>query len=111
MNADGHIPAGIVFEYPGSITDPVLRLVGANSDVECGRCAVVGTSSGFKFSSLYSDSYVTDSEGNSLLNGVNPGQDPFFRLPLEEPCNLILTAASNLSLSATAKIYYFYRSV
>ena len=111
INADGHIPAGIVFEYPGSVTDPTLKLVGANSDKELGKCAVVGTSTGFKFSSLYSDSYVTDSSGNSLLNGVSPGKDPFFRLPLDEPCNLILTAASQLTLNATAKIYYFFRSV
>lgn len=111
LTPSGHINAAMVFDYPGQIENPSLTLVGVNSGNEIGRCDVSGISNGLFFSSLYSDSYVKDSQGNSLLNGVTPGHDPFFRLPLDEPCVLTLTADSLLSESAKVKVYYFFRSV
>lgn len=111
LDPDGHMDAALVFSYPGYIEDPVLVLKGANSNAEYGRCEVDANSTGFNYSSLYSDSYIKDNSGNSLLNGVSPGYSPFFRLPLTEPCILTLTAASTLTANASVDVYYFYRSV
>lgn len=111
LNPSGHLDAALVFTYPGAIENPTLTLRGVNTGTLYGQCDVTANVTGFQFSSLYSDSYIKDGSGNSLLNGVTPGYDPFFRLPLEEPCVLTLTADSTLIESATVKTYYFYRSV
>lgn len=107
----GHMDAALVFSYPGYIEDPVLTLVGVNTGTEYGRCEVDANSVGFNYSSLYSDSYIRDNDGNSLLNGVSPNHTPFFRLPMTEPCVFTLSAASQLTESSKISVYYFYRSV
>lgn len=108
---NGHIDASIVFTYPGAIENPVLTLRGSNTNMLYGQCEVIANVTGFEFSSLYSDSYIIDSSGNSLLNGVSPDYNPFFHMPLHEPCILTLTADNVLSETASVKTYYFYRSV
>ena len=107
----GDQPASLVFEFSGAATNPVLTLTGVNSETEYGRCAVTGTVTGLRYSSQYLDSYVTDGGGSDLMDDVSPGYDPFFRVPLSEPCVLRLQASGELSGSATVSVNYFYRSV
>ena len=111
LNPAGHIDAAIVFIYPGTIENPVLTLIGVNTNKEYGRCEIEAICNGVQYSSLYSDSYIKDNSGNSLLNGVSPGYSPYFRLPIKEPCILTLSADSTITETSSVKVYYFYRSV
>lgn len=107
----GDQPASLVFTFSGEAENPTLTLTGADSGTVYGCCAVTGSVTGFVFSSQWLDSYVRDGSGNDLLDGVSPGADPFFRVPVSEPCVLSFEAVNELSGSATVAVNYFYRSV
>ena len=107
----GHIPAAIKFDYTGSATNLELTLTGENSEKVYGKCKVTGEINGFSFSSVPYDSYVLEGDGDELYDMLDPGVDPYIRLPLDEPCIVSLAASNNLTGSATASVYYFYRSV
>ena len=107
----GMIPASLSFSFSGAATDPILTLTGQNTNTEYGRCAITGEITGLEFSSLYTDSYVRDGSGADLMDDVDPAYDPFFRVPLTEPCILRLQASNTLAGSASVSVNYFYRSV
>lgn len=107
----GHIPAAIKFDYTGSATNLQLTLTGENSGTVYGECKVTGEINGFSFSSVPYDAYVREGDGDEIYDLLNPGVDPYIRLPLTEPCTVALAASNNLTGSASASVYYFYRSV
>ena len=107
----GDEAASIVFNYDGEAVHPILTLTGSDSGTEYGRCEVDNTVNGIRFSSQYMDSYITDADGNDLTNYVSPGHDPFFRIPITEPCVLRLDDNVELTGSASVSVNYFYRSV
>lgn len=111
ITASGDEAASVVFEYNGEAVSPVLTLIGSDSEKEYGRCAIDATVNGIRFSSQYLDSYIRDADGNDLTNDVSPGHDPFFRVPITEPCIFRLDDNGELTGSASVSINYFYRSV
>lgn len=111
ISPEGDEAASIVFVYDGEAVSPVLTLTGSDSETEYGRCAVDDTVDGLRFSSQYLDSYITDGNGNDLSNDVSPDHDPFFRVPITEPCILRLDDNGELTGTASVSVNYFYRSV
>lgn len=107
----GDQPASLVFTFDGAAAGPVLTLTGVNSGTEYGRCAVDAEVTGLRFSTKYLDSYVTDGAGADLIDDVSPGHDPFFRVPMTEPCVLRLSASAALTGSAQVAVNYYFRSV
>lgn len=111
LTPSGHLPAAITLEYTGAITNPVIVLEGKSSGKEYGRCAVnKAASSSLSFSSLYADSYCMV-DGDDASDYISPAYDPFFHLPLTEPCVLKILSSASFSGTAEASIYYYYRSV
>lgn len=107
----GHLPAAITLNYTGAVTNPILVLEGKTSGIEYGRCEInKEVYDSFVFSSLYADSYV-DVDGADAANYISPEYDPFFHLPLTEPCVLKILSVSAFTGTAEASIYYYYRSV
>lgn len=109
--SSGHLDAALRFDYSGEAENPVLTITGINSGIEYGRCAVSGTVNGLSFSSVPYDKYVRDGNGNSLYDNLTPGVDPYVRIPIGDPCTLDLVASNELTGSASASVYYYYRSV
>ena len=111
LSPSGHIPAAITLDYTGAIVNPSISLVGKVSGTEYGKCQINKTaSSSVSFSSLYSDSYCLV-DGTDASDYISPATDPFFHLPLGEPCVLKILSNSAFTGTATASIYYYYRSV
>ena len=111
LTPSGHLPAAITLNYTGAVVNPILVLEGESSGTEYGRCQInVSASSSVDFSSLYADSYVMV-DGADASDYVSPAYDPFFHLPLDEPCILKILSGSAMTGTAEASVYYYYRSV
>lgn len=111
ITPSGDEAASIVFEYDGAAVNPILTLTGSDSETEYGRCAVGKTVDGLRFSSQYLDSYITEEDGTDLMDDVSPGYDPFFRVPVSEPCVLVFDDSGELTGNAKVTVNYYYRSV
>ena len=46
-----------------------------------------------------------------LLSKIDLDGEPFFRLPLTEPCTLTIAAQAAISGAADVEVFYYYRSV
>lgn len=111
LSPAGHIPAAIQMTYTGAVTEPTIVLTGVSTGTEYGRCKInVSASASVVYSSLYSNSFVTV-DGVDASNYISPASDPFFHLPLAEPCNLRILSNAEMTGTAEASIYYYYRSV
>lgn len=107
----GHLPAAITLEYTGAITNPILVLEGKVSGTEYGRCQINATATAsLSFSSLYANSYCLV-DGNDATDAISPAYDPFFHLPVDEPCILKILSGASFNGAAEASVYYYYRSV
>lgn len=122
MSADiakgGHVPAAVKISYTGSILNPRITLKGAASGDTYGVCSLavsLGASDTLEFSTLNQDSYVRIRSATGivtdLLDVVDLSIEPFFRVPLNEPCTLEITADDVFTGTADLQIYYYYRSV
>lgn len=118
IDPSGHIPAAFYLEYHGIAEDPEITLTGLISGTVYGDCKldqqfISGT--GFKLSTAYDESYIKKINLNGseedLLSNVDLSLEPFFKMPLTEPCILRLNDAGALHGELSAKIYYYYRSV
>lgn len=114
----GHLPGAFYFEYHGTAESPIITLTGIISGTEYGNCSInksFANNTGFKLSTAYEDSYVTKILANGseedLLSDVDLSLEPFFKMPLTEPCIVKLEDAGALNGTLTAKINYYYRSV
>ena len=67
------------------------------------------------FSTDYLDSYVrklsASGVATDLLSKIDLDGEPFFRLPLTEPCTLTIAAQAAISGAADVEVFYYYRSV
>lgn len=109
VQANGHLPSAIVFEFDGEIVNPVLKLTDENGSV-LGECALTASVSGLTVSTLYRDSYVR-SGGTDLLSSLDiTKEEPFFHIPLGIPCTISITASSATG-EARVSVYDYYRSV
>lgn len=122
MSADiakgGHVPAAIRLSYTGSILNPRISLIGAQTGKTYGICSIgaqLGKSDTLEFSTLQRDSYARMRTANGavvdLLDELDLSAEPFFRIPLSEPCTLEISADGAFSGTADLQIYYYYRSV
>lgn len=116
--AGGHIATAFELRYTGQLVNPVVRLVGAQSGNEYGRCALAATIADGEtliYSTQYDDARVQKLNGYGvlvdLLGAADLAYDPFPRAPVTETCTLILTSDTALSRSAAVTIYYYYRTV
>lgn len=122
MSADvakgGHVPAAIRMNYTGAILNPRISLIGAQTGKTYGICRIgvqLGSSDTLEFSTLQRDSYARMRTANGavvdLLDELDLSAEPFFRIPLSEPCTLEISADGAFSGTADLQIYYYYRSV
>ena len=113
----GHMPAAIHFSFSGEVNNPVLTLRGSDSRKEYGVCTIsesFRTGDTLEFSTAEQDSYVKkiDKDGTvtDLLDKIDITTNPFFRVPLNEPCEVSISAESIYG-DATMTLYIYYRGV
>lgn len=118
ITAKGHVPAALLVEYTGVAVDPVISLTGIVSGKVYGECRISGeleATDKLVLSTEYRDSYIkkisADGTETDLLDAIDITAEPFFRVPLEEPCELSFTADSILSGTAAAQAFFYYGSV
>ena len=114
----GHIPAAIELSYQGNVINPSIRLVGRTSGNVYGVCSIsetFGAADILKFSTRYRNAYVRkvypDGREKDLLDNVNLTSNPFFRIPVNEPCDISIESDTGASGRADLWIYYYFRSV
>lgn len=114
----GHIPGALDISYSGGIVNPRIRLSGNVSGHTYGVCAIAATfeqSDTLHFSSRYERSFVSKIEAGGgetdLLDYLDLTAEPFFHIPVDEPCTLSIEADSLIPGKATVQIYYYFRSV
>lgn len=117
ITAQGHIPSAVKVTFKGQVINPVFELRGSVTRKIHGRCAITATFSSdetLEFSTEEQNSYVkkikASGEEIDLLDQIDITQNPFFRVPLTEPCELTLSGDSILG-KATMLLYVYYRGV
>lgn len=114
----GHIPGSLDLIYHGAITNPKIRLTGNISGKTFGVCSVAVTLAAtdrLEVSTRYENSYVKRITAagveTDLLDVLDLSSNPFFHIPVDEPCTLSIEADAIFTGSADLLIYYYYRSV
>lgn len=114
----GHIPAALHMTFRGAVTNPRIRLTGNVSGRTLGLCrlsVVLNDSDTLEYSSRYENSYVqrigADGTKADLLDVLDLSTEPFFHIPVDEPCTLSVEADAPFTGRASLLIYYYYRSV
>ena len=114
----GHIPGAVELNYSGALLNPRIRLVGNVSGKTYGICSVeaeLTATDTLKFSSRYDGASVVkisaDGSQRDLLDVLDLKTEPFFRIPVSEPCSLFLESEMPVTGTAELLIYYYYRSV
>ena len=116
IEATGHIPAAMIIKYTGSASNPAVILTGINGE-ELGKCEIAGTiaeGETLEVSTAYGDSYVIKKTATGvvdLLNEIDIAKNPFFKIPLYQPCTIRLTADDVLDGETEAQMFVYYRSV
>lgn len=118
IEPSGHVPAAVVLRYTGAITNPRVRLVGDETGIVYGICAIntsLNPGQTFELSTRYEDSHVMliDGDGTetSLLGDVNPAYEIYFRCPTTESAVLTLESDNAFSGEATLLVYTYFGSV
>lgn len=118
ISGTGHIPGSLVLKFFGAITNPRVRLTGDVSGKTYGVCsvsAVISAHDVLEFSTRYENAYVKriSPEGaeTDLLDALDLSTQPFFHIPVDEPCTLTIEADASFTGLADMLIYYYYRSV
>lgn len=114
----GHIPGALMLTVRGALVTPSIRLVGNMTGRTYGICSlstVLEEGDTLKFSTLYENAFVrcirADGSEEDLLDNLDLGSNPFFHIPVDEPCALSVESATPFSGRAELLIYYYYRSV
>lgn len=117
VSPSGHMPAAVKITFKGLIINPVFSVMGLASRKVLGECAIegeFGANDTLILSTAEQDSYIIckDSEGNEtdLLDSIDITKNPFFRLPLNEPCEVSISGDSILG-TAEMQVYAYYRGV
>lgn len=118
IHPGGHIPGGMLLRYTGAIVNPRIRLVGNVSGITHGLTSIEATlqsSEILEFSTQYRDSHVykilPDGSVTDLLDNVSLATEPFWHIPINEPCTLSIEADSAFSGTAELLLFYYSRSV
>ena len=114
----GHIPGALSLSVSGALANPRIRLAGDISGKTYGVCSVATVTAEadmLQFSSRYEDSYVrrmkASGEEVDLLDVLDLSSNPFFHIPVNEPCTLTIEADAPFVGQADLLIFYYYRSV
>lgn len=114
----GHIPGALDIAYTGELSNPRIRLAGNISGKTYGVCSVavaLSASDTLRFSTRHERSFVSKiSAGGAetdLLDALDLNGDPFFRVPVDEPCTLSIESDSLITGKAQVLVYYYFRSV
>ena len=114
----GHIPGALEISYSGAIINPRIRLQGNITGKTYGICSVavsLEASDTLKFSSRYEKSYVSKIAAGGaetdLLDKLDLITEPFFHIPVDEPCTLTIESDDIITGKAEVKAFYYYRSV
>lgn len=114
----GHIPGALQLQFRGAVTNPQLRLVGRVSGNVYGICklsVVLASTDSLVYCSRYENSYVkriaADGTETDLLDSLDLSLTPYFHIPVNEPCELLIESDAPFSGQADVQIYYYYRSV
>lgn len=110
----GHTPSAIKLIFEGQVNNPVFTLRGSATRKIYGQCKITGEFSPtdrIEFSTAEQDSYVKkidrfDAE-TDLIDSVDITTNPFFRIPVTEPCEVIISGEDLLgTVSMTQYVYY-----
>lgn len=114
----GHVPGAVLFRYYGEITNPRISLVGNLSGETFGICSVQAAlepGEALELSTVYTDSHLVkiavDGSRIDLQDAIDLATDPYFHVPVNEPCTISMEADSPFSGSAELLVYYYFRSV
>lgn len=114
----GHIPAALDLTFFGEILNPRIRLRGNISGKIYGICSIateLKPSDRLMYSSRYDESYVkkisASGDETDLLDNIDLQTVPFFRIPTDEPCTIMLEADDAFVGHADLLVSYYYRSV
>lgn len=118
ISGAGHVPGALDLTFIGAITNPRIRLTGDVSGKTFGICSVetvLGDTDVLKYSSRYENSYVKKinaaGEETDLLDALDLSLNPFFHIPVNEPCSILLEADGPFTGQAELLVYYYYWSV
>lgn len=118
ISGAGHIPGALELSFYGAIVNPTIRLIGNISGKTYGVCNVavsLGDTDVLKFSTKHENAYIkrvaADGTETDLLDQLELSSNPFFRLPVDEPCDFFVEADAPFTGYAELQIYYYYRSV
>lgn len=114
----GHIPGAIELTYYGAIINPQIRLTGNLSGKTYGICriaVVLNSGDTLKLSTRHDNAYAKriNAAGveTDLLDVLDLSTEPFFHIPIDEPCTVSVEADSQFSGDADLTVYYYFRSV
>lgn len=117
INPVGHVPAAVKLTFAGSVVNPKILLVGVSTGKLLGECDITGVFSvtdKLEFSSMYQNCYVKkirkDNSELDLIDSIDITKECFFRVPLTEPCRLIMQGRG-ISGKIRVEIYSYYRAV
>ena len=117
ITAKGHIPSAVKITFRGQVENPVFTLRGSSTRKVYGQCIITGSfgsTDTIEFSTAEQDSYVKKIDGNGdetdLIDSINITTNPFFRVPLSEPCEVTLSGNSILGRISMLQ-YVYYRGV
>lgn len=118
ISGAGHVPGALEMTYYGAITNPQIRLTGNLSGKTYGVCrveVVLNPGDVLKISTRYENSYVRRISAagveTDLLDALDLSTEPFFHIPIDEPCTVTVEADSAFSGNADLTVYYYFRSV
>lgn len=114
----GHVPGALDLSFYGAIVNPRIRLTGNISGKTYGVCSIDAVFEEFdllQFSTNPRESYVKKVAPGGietdLLDSLDLSTEPFFRIPVDEPCTLTIEADSSVAGTVNLLINYYYRSV
>lgn len=118
ISGAGHIPGALRLTCTGAVSNPEFKLVSILTGKLIGICRVAVTLTEGEqliFSTRYNDSFVRKisaaGEETDLLDALDLSGDPFFHIPVNEPCTFSIESDADIEASAELQIFYYYRSV
>lgn len=118
ISPKGQIEGSIKLRFTGSIINPVITLTGLQTGTVYGEAAITASfdigdtlelmtsRSGAYIQKNAADGTVTD-----LINYINVSNEPFFKIPLSEQTIIEIKSNNEIVGSASAELYYYYRTV
>lgn len=114
----GHVPGSMLLTYRGAILNPRIRLTGNISGKTYGLTAVEASfeaSDTFELSTQYRDSHAfkiaADGSVTDLMDALSLSTEPFWHIPIDEPCTISVESDAAFSGTAELVLLYYYRSV